>query len=123
MADPDFDLAYHLRHVRIPHPGGFAELMTLAELSEMAPLDPARPLWEITLVEGKRVSARAATLPVAPTTIVTASAIQAWRLTEANPRFLLVHGIPPAPPAPPSYRPGTRRQVERVVAERRRTTA
>jgi WS/DGAT/MGAT family acyltransferase len=54
VADPDFDLSYHLRHVRIPHPGGVDELMTLAELSEMAPLDPARPLWEITLVEGLR---------------------------------------------------------------------
>jgi WS/DGAT/MGAT family acyltransferase len=52
VTDPDFELAYHLRHVRIPEPGGFAELMTLAELAAMAPLDPARPLWELTLVEG-----------------------------------------------------------------------
>jgi WS/DGAT/MGAT family acyltransferase len=54
VADPDFELTYHLRHVRIPDPGGFAELMTLAELAAMAPLDPARPLWELTLVEGLR---------------------------------------------------------------------
>jgi protein-tyrosine phosphatase len=26
-----------------------------------------------------------------------ASSVQAWRLTQANPRFLLAHGIPPAP--------------------------
>ncbi len=54
VEDPDFDLEYHLRHVRIPHPGGFQELMTLTELAAMAPLDPARPLWELTLVEGLR---------------------------------------------------------------------
>jgi WS/DGAT/MGAT family acyltransferase len=52
--DPDFELTYHLRHVRIPDPGGFAELMKLTELAAMAPLDPARPLWELTLVEGLR---------------------------------------------------------------------
>ncbi len=54
VADPDFELSYHLRHVRIPEPGGRAELMTLAEVAEMTPLDPARPLWELTLVEGLR---------------------------------------------------------------------
>ena len=54
VADPDFELTYHLRHVRIPEPGGFAELMALAEVAAMAPLDPARPLWELTLVEGLR---------------------------------------------------------------------
>ena len=26
-----------------------------------------------------------------------ASSVQAWRLTQANPRFLLAHGIPTAP--------------------------
>jgi diacylglycerol O-acyltransferase / wax synthase len=54
VADPDFELGYHLRHVRIPDPGGFPELMTLTELAAMAPLDQARPLWELTLVEGLR---------------------------------------------------------------------
>ena len=54
VADPDFELTYHLRHVRIPDPGGFAELMRLTEVAAMAPLDPGRPLWELTLVEGLR---------------------------------------------------------------------
>jgi hypothetical protein len=26
-----------------------------------------------------------------------AASVQAWRLTQANPRFLLTHGIPQAP--------------------------
>lgn len=54
VADPDFELTYHLRHVRIPEPGGFAELMALAEVAAMTPLDPARPLWELTLISGLR---------------------------------------------------------------------
>ncbi len=54
VEDPDFEIDYHLRHVRIPHPGGFKELVTLTELAAMTPLDPARPLWELTLVEGLR---------------------------------------------------------------------
>jgi diacylglycerol O-acyltransferase len=53
--DPDFDLSYHLRHVRVPEPGGFDELLTLTEVAEMAPLDLARPLWELTLVEGLHI--------------------------------------------------------------------
>ncbi|MCW2549134.1 MAG: Diacylglycerol O-acyltransferase, partial [Mycobacterium sp.] len=41
--DPEFDLSYHLRHVRVPEPGVFDELLTLTEVAEMAPLDLARP--------------------------------------------------------------------------------
>jgi diacylglycerol O-acyltransferase len=59
VTDPDFDLAYHLRHVRVPEPGGRAELMTLIEVAEMAPLDLARPLWELTLIEGIRTPGQA----------------------------------------------------------------
>lgn len=50
--DPDFDLHYHVRRVRLPDPGGTAELFALAEQVAMTPLDPLRPQWEATLVEG-----------------------------------------------------------------------
>jgi diacylglycerol O-acyltransferase len=50
--DPGFDLAYHLRRVRVPEPGTFDQMIALAEVSAMTPLDRARPLWEATLVEG-----------------------------------------------------------------------
>lgn len=55
--DPDFDLHYHLRHLSLAAktgsgPGGWRELWELAEQSTMTPLDPQRPLWEVTLVSG-----------------------------------------------------------------------
>jgi diacylglycerol O-acyltransferase / wax synthase len=50
--DPDFDLHYHVRRTRLPEPGGPAELFALAEQVAMTPLDPLRPQWEATLVEG-----------------------------------------------------------------------
>lgn len=50
--DPDFDLRFHLARRRAPAPGGHHELC--AVVSEIAglPLDPRRPLWELTVVEG-----------------------------------------------------------------------
>ena len=50
--DPYFDLDYHLRRVRVPEPGTLRQLLDLAKPMFMAELDPARPLWETTLVEG-----------------------------------------------------------------------
>jgi WS/DGAT/MGAT family acyltransferase len=50
--DPDFDLGYHLRHVRVPEPAGFDEVLAIAQTIAMTPLDRARPLWEATLVQG-----------------------------------------------------------------------
>lgn len=50
--DPDFDLHYHLRFVSLPENGGWRQLWELAEQATMTPLDPQRPLWEVTLVSG-----------------------------------------------------------------------
>jgi protein-tyrosine phosphatase len=52
-----------------------------------------------------------------------ASAVQCWRLTQANPRFLLVHGIPAVTPAPVASPFDTRRRVARVLEVRRRAHA
>ena len=48
-----------------------------------------------------------------------ASSVQAWRLTQANPRFLLTHGIPqaPSPVAAPTARS---LDVDRLVSLRDR---
>jgi diacylglycerol O-acyltransferase len=51
-ADPDFDLGYHLRRVTAPAPGSFDEVLEMARRAEMADFDRARPLWEVTLVDG-----------------------------------------------------------------------
>jgi diacylglycerol O-acyltransferase len=52
VIDPDFDLDYHLRRVRVPEPGNLRQLLDMAQIFLAAPLDTARPLWEATLVEG-----------------------------------------------------------------------
>jgi WS/DGAT/MGAT family acyltransferase len=50
--DPDLDLAWHLRRVRVPEGAGQEAVLELARTAGMAAFDPARPLWEFTLVEG-----------------------------------------------------------------------
>jgi WS/DGAT/MGAT family acyltransferase len=50
--DPGFDVARHVHAVSLPPPGGAAELRELAGVLLAAPLDPARPLWQVHLVRG-----------------------------------------------------------------------
>ncbi|RKT53612.1 wax ester/triacylglycerol synthase domain-containing protein [Saccharothrix australiensis] len=50
--DPLFDLAHHLRRVRLPAPGATRQLLDLAGTAASAPFDRTRPLWEAILVEG-----------------------------------------------------------------------
>ena len=50
--DSDFDIDYHLRRVSAPAPGTLDTVLEMARRAEMAEFDRARPLWEMTLVEG-----------------------------------------------------------------------
>jgi diacylglycerol O-acyltransferase / wax synthase len=50
--DPHFDLNWHLSRVGAPVPGTRDAVLQLARRSAMAAFDRARPLWEVTLVEG-----------------------------------------------------------------------
>lgn len=52
IEDPDFDLDAHLEHVSLPHPGGWRQLREVARHRFSIPLDPSRPLWSFTFVEG-----------------------------------------------------------------------
>jgi len=52
VVDPDFDLHYHVRRVRLPEGAGFSELLAAAEQVAMTPFDRARALWEAVLFEG-----------------------------------------------------------------------
>jgi diacylglycerol O-acyltransferase len=52
VADPLFDLGYHLRRVRLPEPGAKADLLELAQTLGMTPLARNRALWSSTLIEG-----------------------------------------------------------------------
>jgi WS/DGAT/MGAT family acyltransferase len=49
---PDLDLDYHFQHRMLPAPGGPKEFDELVGEVASTPLDQARPLWRIFLVEG-----------------------------------------------------------------------
>jgi diacylglycerol O-acyltransferase len=50
--DPNFNLEYHMRHMSLPRPGSDEQLKELVARIMERPLDRARPLWEIWVVEG-----------------------------------------------------------------------
>ena len=52
MVDPDFNLDFHVRRVRVSEPGTLRQAFDLAEVMLQSPLDISRPLWTVTLVEG-----------------------------------------------------------------------
>ncbi|MFI5507179.1 wax ester/triacylglycerol synthase family O-acyltransferase [Mycobacterium sp. NPDC051804] len=52
VENDDIDLDYHLRQARVPAPGGRRELDVLIGEIASTPLDRARPMWEMYLVEG-----------------------------------------------------------------------
>ena len=52
VVDPDFNLDFHVRRVRVAEPGTLREVIDLAEVALQSPLDISRPLWTATLVEG-----------------------------------------------------------------------
>jgi diacylglycerol O-acyltransferase / wax synthase len=52
VIDPDFNLDYHVRRLRVSEPGTLRQVFDLAEVMLQSPLDIARPLWTATLIEG-----------------------------------------------------------------------
>ncbi len=50
--DPGFSLDYHVRRVAAPPPGDLRALLDLVAPIASCALDPARPLWECTVVDG-----------------------------------------------------------------------
>jgi WS/DGAT/MGAT family acyltransferase len=52
VRDPEFDLHYHLRHIKLPDGSTQQDLLDWARTEAMGGFDPARPLWEFTLTEG-----------------------------------------------------------------------
>jgi diacylglycerol O-acyltransferase / wax synthase len=61
VVDPDFNLDFHVRRVRVAEPGTLREVFDLAEVILQSPMDISRPLWTATLVEGL-ADGKAATL-------------------------------------------------------------
>ena len=50
--DPDFDIAAHVHQASLPGPGDEAQLLDLCARLMASPLDRARPLWGIWLIDG-----------------------------------------------------------------------
>jgi diacylglycerol O-acyltransferase len=52
IEDPEFDLAYHVRRIGVPPPGGRVQMdAVIADIASWQ-LDRTRPLWEIWMLEG-----------------------------------------------------------------------
>ncbi|MFC9994191.1 wax ester/triacylglycerol synthase domain-containing protein [Nocardia sp. NPDC127526] len=52
VPDREFDVRWHLRRIALPPPGEFAAVLEFARVEAMTAFDPARPLWQFTLLEG-----------------------------------------------------------------------
>jgi len=52
IEDPEFDLEFHVRHIALPHPGDWRQLCIQVARIHARPLDLAKPLWEMYVIEG-----------------------------------------------------------------------
>ena len=50
--DEYFDIEYHIRHARLPHPGDWRQLCIQMARYHSRPLDMKRPPWEMFVLEG-----------------------------------------------------------------------
>lgn len=48
----EIDAEFHIRHIALPHPGDWRQLMIQTARLHSRPLDRSRPLWEIYVIEG-----------------------------------------------------------------------
>jgi WS/DGAT/MGAT family acyltransferase len=52
IEDADFDIEFHVRHIALPKPGDWRQLCIQAARIHARPLDLAKPLWEMYVIEG-----------------------------------------------------------------------
>lgn len=52
VAEPNVDIEYHIRHIALPKPGDWRQLMIQVARLHSRPLDRAHPLWEAYVIEG-----------------------------------------------------------------------
>lgn len=50
--DENFDIEYHVRHIALPKPGDWRQLMIQVSRLQSRELDKSRPLWEAYVIEG-----------------------------------------------------------------------
>jgi diacylglycerol O-acyltransferase / wax synthase len=95
VVDPDFNLGFHVRRMRVPEPGGLREVFDLAEVSLQSPLDISRPLWTATLLEGMAGGQAAMLLHMSHAVTDGVGAVEMF----AN-LYDVERDPPPKPPAP-----------------------
>jgi diacylglycerol O-acyltransferase len=52
IVDDEIDLTWHVRRVGVPPPSTIESVLDMARVASTTAFDPARPLWQITLVDG-----------------------------------------------------------------------
>ncbi|MCK5325108.1 MAG: hypothetical protein KAJ57_03840, partial [Woeseiaceae bacterium] len=52
VEEDDFDLEYHVRHISLPKPGDWGQLMAQIARLQARQLDHSRPLWMAHIIEG-----------------------------------------------------------------------
>ena len=52
IEDAEIDIEYHVRHIALPHPGDWRQLMIQVARLHSRPLDMTKPLWEAYIIEG-----------------------------------------------------------------------
>jgi len=52
VEDENFDIEYHVRHIALPKPGDWRQLMIQVSRLQSRELDKSRPLWEAYVIEG-----------------------------------------------------------------------
>lgn len=113
----EFDLHYHLRRVRLPGSAGDAEVFAHAEQTAMTPLDPQRPPWEATLLEGRDGSGGPAAAYLLKTNHIISDGMGLIQLLSGlHSRVRAPSADKPQPPAPPAEPPST---ADRVVRQAR----
>jgi len=57
VADPNFDLDFHIREIHLPRPGMVDQLAEQVSRIVGRPMDRSRPLWEVYVIDGLTAAA------------------------------------------------------------------
>jgi WS/DGAT/MGAT family acyltransferase len=122
--DPHFDLRYHLRWMRALGEGTTRELFDIAEPIAMQGFDRARPLWEVTVVEGL-ADGRAAVITKIHHTIMDGIGVRRLlnELVDGERRPAAPPEDQPLPPAPVAAATTESRRLAGAVADETRRQA